>query len=154
MADTLNDYMYAFYQRLVSGNAALSGAINVSRAAVGVEATSSVTGFGSANAPAADAVVGQIAALGSGTWEIEVNTFILGTTVGTLESGNMELRLGGVALGRIINPVNGVTGAVGNGVYHYRLNQAGTAALSVNAVAAATGSSIYKATIVANKIGF
>lgn len=155
MADSLNDYMYAYYSRLVTGNAALAGAINVSRAAVGVEATTANTSTtSSANAPGAGATVASIPNLSPGTYEVEVTTFITGTTVATLESDNMQFMIGAAASGKIINPVPGTTGASSNGVFHTRVNLAATTTLSVVAVGAATPGSVYKASIVAQKIGF
>jgi hypothetical protein len=154
MADSLNDLMYAYYQRLVTGNAALSGAINVSRAAVGVEATSSVTGAGSVTSPGVAATIAQINPLPAGTWEIEIDTFILGTTVGALESDNLRLSVGGVPVATIIVPVNGATGGVNNSKFRYRLNQVAPAVVAVVTNVAGTVGSIYKSSIVANKIGF
>lgn len=153
--ETLADYMYAYFQRLVTGNAALSGAINVSRAAVGVEATSAnVSTTSSVNAPGADAVVASIANLPGGTYEVDITTFITGTTVATLESDNMQFKVGSTASGKIINPVSGTTGATDTGKFSTRINIASPTTISVNAVGAATASSVYKASIVAKKIGF
>jgi hypothetical protein len=155
MADTLNDYMYQYYSRLVTGNAALSGAINVSRAAVGVEATTAFTGGGTpVVAPAANASIAQIAGLTSGTYEVEITTFISGTTVASLESSNMNFRIGGVANGVILTPVPGTSGANACGIFRTRINVVGPITISVNAIAAATAASNYVASIVAQKIGF
>ena len=147
--------MYAYYRALVTGNAALSGAINVSRAAVGVEATSAFTGGGSpVAAPAANAAIASIAGLTSGTYEVEISAFITGTTVAALESSNMNFRIGGVASGVILVPVPGTSGANACGIFRTRINVAGPITISVNAIAAATASSSYVASIVAQKIGF
>jgi hypothetical protein len=154
MADTINDLMYRFYSALVTGTSSLSGAINVSRAAVGVEATTSVTGAGSATSPGAAATIAQIAALPAGTWEIMVDTFILGTTVGALESDNLRFSVGGAPVATIIVPVNGATGGVNNSKFTFRLNQLAPATIAVVTNAAGTVGSIYKSSIIANKIGF
>ncbi|MFF5977029.1 hypothetical protein ACFY7C_36615 [Streptomyces sp. NPDC012769] len=155
MADTLNDYMYAYFQRVVTGNAALSGAINVSRAAVGVEATTANTSTtSSVNAPAAGATVASIANLTAGTYEVEVTSFITGTTVATLESDNMRFHIGATPAGVIINPVPGTTGATDVGSFSTRINLTATTTISVVAIGAATAGSVYKASIVAKKIGF
>lgn len=156
MADSLNDYMYQYYQRLITGNAALSGAINVSRAAVGVEATTSSTSgaTSSVSAPGADAIIASIVALPAGTYEVECTTFIAGTTVAALEADNMSFKIGATVIGKIMNPVPGTAGGNGLGEYRIRINLPAPATISVNSVAAATAGSVYKASIVANKIGF
>lgn len=154
MADTINDLMYRYYSALVTGNSSLFGAINVSRAAVGVEATSSVTGAGSVTSPGVAATIAQIVALPAGTWEIEVDTFILGTTVGTLESDNLRFAVGGAPVATIVVPVNGVTGGANNSKFRYRLNQPAPATVAVITNATGTVNSIYKSSIIANKIGF
>jgi hypothetical protein len=156
MADSLNDYMYQYYQRLITGNAALSGAINVSRAAVGVEATTSNASgvVSSVDAPGADTIIASIAALPAGTYEVECKTFITGATVAALESDNMAFKIGSTVVGKILNPVPSTTGATDLGEYRIRINLPAPTTISVNSVAAATAASKYKASIVASKIGF
>ena len=151
--DSLADYMYAYYQRVVTGNASMSGAINVSRAAVGVEATTALTGSGTVAAPGAGVAVAAINGVATGTYEIEVTTFISGTTA-AVDATNMQFRISGAAHATILNPVPAAAGATGLGTFRTRVNLSSVTSLSVHAIAAATAGSSYSATIVAQKIGF
>lgn len=109
----------------------------------------SIENSGKVAAPAAAAAIASIT-LDSGTWDLEVFSFIGGTTVANLEMDNMELRFAGVAACRIINPVPGTTGATGLGSIRERFD--GVGVVSINAVATATAGSIYAATIVATRV--
>ena len=153
--EDINYYMYQYYSRLVTGNAAMAGAINVSRAAVGVEATTAFTGGGTpVSAPGVGAVVGQITNLAAGTYEVEISTFVAGTTVTPLDASNMQFKIGATAAGTILTPVDGTAGAKDVGKFRTRINLVGTTTITVNAIAAATAGSSYMASIVAQKIGF
>lgn len=110
----------------------------------------SIRDDGKVAAPGAGVNIAATAALDQGTWDIEVTTFIGGTTVSNLETDNMEVTNGGVAYCRVLNPVPGTTGATNRGGLKYRYDGAGI--IAVRAVAAATASSIYSATIVATRV--
>lgn len=156
MPDSLNTNMQKFYQAVVEGNTNLLGAIAVSRAAVGNEATTSNTSgaTSSVNAPGADTIVAQIASLPAGTYDVECMTFITGTTVASLEADNMAFKIGGTVIGKVLTPVPGTAGAQARGEYRIRINIASPTTISINSVAAATAGSVYKASIVASKIGY
>lgn len=153
MADSMTDYAYRFFRALVTGDSSLSGAINVSRAAVGVEATSSVIGYGEATTAAAGATVATTANIVGGTYEVEITTYVNGTLVAALDTSNMKFFSGAVDLGQLISPVFG-TSSLGPGVAKYRVVVVGTVPFTVKATALATTGAKYHARIVANKIGF
>lgn len=112
--------------------------------------STSATDDGKVAAPAGSAVIAATGVLDQGTWDVEISTFIGGTTVASLEIDNMEITHAGVAYRRIINPVAGTTGATSNAVTRYRYDGAGV--IGVRANAAATAGSIYAATIVATRV--
>lgn len=153
---SLQDDMKSFYTSIVTGVGSMFGAMNVSRAAVGVEATTSniTTGTTSVDQPGAGAAICSLNALAAGTYEVEISTLIIGTTVAALEADNMQFRIGGAASGKILNPVSGTTGATSVSRTRCRVNLTAPTTLSVNAVSAATAGSVYKATMVANKVGY
>jgi hypothetical protein len=105
---------------------------------------------GKVAAPGAGVNIAATAALAQGTWDVEVTTFIGGTTVANTEMDNMEVTHGGVAFCRVLNPVPGTAGASNPGFLRYRFD--GNGVIAVRAVAAATAGSIYTATIVCTRI--
>lgn len=111
----------------------------------------SVVAYGKSTAPAAGAAIATTASLAVGTWDIEVSTFIGGTTA-AVEIDNMQLKLGATVISTILNPVPGTTGAVNSSQYRVRLQVGVAAAVSVNAIAAATAASVYAASIVATRV--
>lgn len=148
MADSLNDLMYKYYNSLVSGSGSLFGAISVSRAAVGVEATTSVTAYGTVANAAGAAAIATTPDLSSGTWDIEVWTIATGTVSDT-EAGNMKLHVGETAVATVITPIDTSTGRL-----RIRVNLPATSPVSVRAGALASVGSKYHASIVASKIGY
>lgn len=115
--------------------------------------STSITDTSTVAAPGAGVTIAVTPALSIGTWDIECITYIGGTTVAALEPTNMRALVGVAAVGRILNPVPGTTGGVGTGQLRFRYVVAsGTPTASVIAVAAATGGSIYSASIVAKKV--
>lgn len=152
---SLNDYMLDYYTSIVDGTGpTLSGTQNVSltNGLPSVQLVTSVTDSASVTSPGAGAAIATTASLPAGTYNIDVFTFIGGTTVSSLEITNMRLVVGGVAISRIVNPVPGTTGASSPGRITARvvLNSAGTA--QVIAVAAGTSGSVYAANIVATRM--
>lgn len=114
--------------------------------------STSLTDTATVNAPGAGATICTVT-LAVGTWDIECITFIGGTTVASLEATNMRLTVNAAAVGRILNPVPGTTGAVGTGQLRVRYVVAsGTPAASIIAVSAATASSVYSGSIVAKRV--
>lgn len=105
---------------------------------------------GKVAAPAANGVIATVGPLPSGTYEIEITTYIGGTTVANVEIDNMELRISGAVVERIINPVSGTTGATDVSKMKFKYDGASTVAVHANA--AATAASIYTANIIATRI--
>jgi len=116
-------------------------------------ASTSVMANGSTNAPAANAAIATTADLTPGTWDVEVTGTISGTTVATLEADNMRFKIGGTAVAAVLVPVPSTAGGNAAGRLKCRVNLAANAPLSVIANANSTASSVYKAQIVATKIG-
>lgn len=149
-AFVLVDAAKKIYALQISGLTAGDGGVPIETQLPFAVRTTSVIDTGKAAAPGAGAAIASVGPLPAGTYEVEITTFITGTTVANLESDNMELRIGGTPVERIINPVSGTTGATSQGKMKFRYD--GAAAISVNANAAATASSIYMANIVATRI--
>jgi len=114
--------------------------------------TSAITATGKVTAPAAGAAIATTASLAIGTWDVEVTTFIGGTTVASLEMDNCRLNIAAAAHATIINPVAGTTGATTLAKFNTRVQLASASTLSVVAIAAATAGSIYSASIVATRV--
>jgi hypothetical protein len=151
---SLADDMKAYFSAIVTGSGSLFGALGVTRTAVGVEATTSTTANGSVTSPGAGGAIATTANLTTGTWEIECKTFITGTTVAALESDNMKFQVGATPIATVINPVPGTTGATDTGELRIRVNLAANSPVSINAGVAGTAGAVYKASIVANKVGY
>lgn len=107
---------------------------------------------GKVAAPAAAAAIATTANLAPGTWDVEVSTFIAGTTVANLEMNNMNLKFGATQLCILGTPVPGTAGASGMGKYKCRIDVPAPTPVSVTAVAAATAGSIYFANIIATRV--
>lgn len=107
---------------------------------------------GKVTAPAAAANIAVTGNLPAGTWDIEVTTFIGGTTVAGLEINNMAFKLGNTQLTLLGNPVPGTAGATDMGKYRFRCDIPTPTPVSVIAVANATAGSIYFASIVATRV--
>ena len=108
-----------------------------------------VSGYGTASAPSAGDAVVTIAAgnLPAGYYRVAVDVRVDGT-VGTAERDNVEVRRGGTAVRRVL--VSDAADSVGQGDLY--VNLSGSQALTVNAVGAATASSVYSAVISATRI--
>ncbi len=107
---------------------------------------------GKVAAPAAAAAIATSGNLAAGTWDIEVTTFIGGTTVANLEINNMAFKFGGTQLTLLGNPVPGTAGATDMGKYKFRVDVPAPTPVSVVAVANATAGSIYFAHIVGTRV--
>lgn len=150
MAGSLNDDMLAYYQNLVEGTGTLLGGIPATTPVV--QQSNSLSDTNTVSAPAANAVLATVTAPATGTYQIEVVSFIGGTTVAATEINNMRLRVGGTAIGRVINPVAGTTGATANGSKRARVIATSGQVIDVIAVSAATASSLYACDLVATRI--
>ncbi len=107
---------------------------------------------GKVTTPAAGANIAVTGNLAAGTWDVELTTFIGGTTVANLEMNNMAFKLGGTQLTLLGNPVPGTAGASDMGKYRCRVDIPTPTPLSVIAVALATTGAIYYASIVATRV--
>ena len=114
--------------------------------------STSITDTNTVTSPAAGAAIATTPQLSVGTWDIEVITFIGGTTVASLEATNMRLTVGAAAIGRVLNPVPGTSGGVAAGNLRVRYVVNSAAPASVVAVSAATAGAVYSASIVAKKV--
>lgn len=150
MALSLNDLMYAYYASIVDGSAVVSGGIPSTIPVV--QQSTSLSDTNVLNAPAANAVLATVTITSAGTYAVEVVSAIGGTTAATVEMNNMRLRLNTVAVGRIINPVPGTSGATATGNKRARIVAAQGDTINVIAVVAATAGSVYGCDLVASRI--
>lgn len=106
-------------------------------------------------APGAGVVVATVTPGTAGLWEVSGTVSISGTTVAAAETNNMQLKQAStVILAAIPIGVNSTTGAPGSVAFGpVTLNLGGSDTVTVNAVGAATGSSIYGAQIICRRIG-
>jgi hypothetical protein len=135
MVGSLSDQMKAYYDGAVDGSSGTS-----------LSDTNVVT------TPAANAVLATVTASATGVYQVEVTSFIGGTTVAATEINNMRLRVNGVAVGRVINPVPGTTGAVGIGGKRARIAATAGQVIDVIAVGLATTGAIYGCDLVASRV--
>ncbi|MGS2592243.1 hypothetical protein [Streptomyces hebeiensis] len=157
--ESINTQFQGAFVKLSEGDYALrtSGSISGSSSPIQVtipvatEVTSS-TANGKVTTPGADANIAATANLVAGTWDIEIWTFIGGTTVANLEVDNMKFKIGNTAIATILNPVAGTTGATGLGVYRIRVDIPNAAPISVASGVVATTGAVYTASIVATRI--
>jgi hypothetical protein len=139
------------YALMVSGPTDGNQGLPIETSIPVVTRSTSIMDSGKVAAPAAGGIIAATAALAQGTWELNFVATIVGTTVAATEVDNMEIYLNGVATDeRIIIPVPGTSGAVGNGELKMRYDGAGI--VSVRANAAATAGSTYACTIVATRV--
>lgn len=150
MADSINDLMYAYFSGVIAGT--LNQNVTVTNSGPAVQLATSVTDTNTVTTPAAGAAIATTASLPAGTYDIDVTTFIGGTTVAATEINNMRLLVGGTAITRIINPVAGTAGATSNAKVSVRAVLATSGTAQVVAVALATTGAIYGANIVARRI--
>lgn len=147
---SLSDYQLDYFSSMVEGTPTLAG--SQSAGLPSVQQTNSGTDSNSVTSPGAGAVIATTASLPAGTYNIEVNSFIGGTTVAATEITNMRLVVGGTAISRIVNPVPGTSGATSPGRLVCRAVLAAPGTVQVIAVAAGTANSIYAANVVATRM--
>lgn len=111
----------------------------------------SVTDQNQVTSPGAGVDIARTAALPAGAYNVEVTSFISGTTA-PADIPNMRLVIGATPVGRILNPIAGTTGAADLGKASYRVQITNPTSVGVIAVAAGTASSVYTALIVATKV--
>lgn len=113
----------------------------------------SVGSGGTAAAPGAGGVVVTVAAPPTGYYRVEVWTGLAGT-LAAADLTNMELRAGATVISRLANTaaLNTTNANPALGPYTFYRNLNGATALTVNATAASTASSVYSAQIVATKV--
>lgn len=112
--------------------------------------TNSITAAGKVTAPGAGVAIATTASLAVGTWDIDITTFIGGTTA-ALEIDNARFLVGAGAFATLINPVPGAAGATANAKHSFRVQVATAGTVSVVANAAATAGAVYAANISATR---
>lgn len=122
------------------------------QANVDTSAVNSMTDTVSTTSPTANAVLAAVVTPPAGTYNVTVTSYIGGTTVAATEINNMRIRVGAAAIGRIINPVPGTSGAVSAVNTTVRVKCDGTQNIDVIAVGAGTVGSIYGVNIVATRV--
>lgn len=130
----------------------IAAAQSISATIPTVQAVTAVTANGKVTTPAALAAIATTPNLAAGTWDIEVFSFIGGTTVATTELDNMKFNIGATVVATILNPVPGTTGATSNGIFRIRVNLGGSTPVSVTTGVLATTGAIYSASIIATRI--
>lgn len=145
----LNDGQYAMR---VTGTANGDSAAALEVVIPVVARVTSTFADGKVTTPAAAAVIAVTGNIPAGTWDVEVTTFIGGTTVATLEINNMALKFGATQLCLLGNPVPGTAGATDMGKYKCRVDVPAPTPMSVIAVALATTGAIYFASIIATRV--
>ncbi len=101
--------------------------------------------FGTATAPALGGAVVTITAPGAGKYQIAVRTGF-GATVAAGDSNNMELRVGGTVISRVITPA--VANSAPAEAVFPRVDVPAATNVSVNATAAGTAGAIYNANLI------
>lgn len=139
------------YAQRITGTAGGESASPIEVALPVVARTTSTFADGKVTAPGAATNIALTSALDAGTWDVEVTTFIGGTTVATLEMNNMAFKIGSTQLTLLGNAVPGTAGATGMAKYKCRVDIATPTPLSVATIAAATAGSIYYASIIATR---
>lgn len=109
------------------------------------EATS-VTAFGEQNAPGINTTIAATTNLTAGTWDVTCYTNLSGTTAG-LDRPNLAFKIGSTVIATILSTMGGVTDG-----FKIRVQAAGTAPVSVASIVASTAGSVYRVTIVADKV--
>lgn len=113
----------------------------------------SVAAGAKANAPSAGTAVATIASssLPAGLYDIEVHIGMSGT-LAAVDVSNMDLRIGGTTVVPALAYTSTNTSNDVAGPFKFRSGLSGSQSVSVNAVASATASSVYSATIVATQV--
>jgi hypothetical protein len=141
--------MMAYFTAMVDGTITLAGGSPATVPAV--QQSTSLSDTNTVPAPGINGVLASVTVPATGTYEVEVVSFIGGTTVAALEATNMRLRVNAVAVGRVVNPVPSTTGAVGIGSKRARIQATSGQVIDVVAVAAATAASSYTCDLVATR---
>lgn len=109
---------------------------------------------GKATAPTAGTVIATVTPGTAGLWEATVTLAITGTTVATADSNNFAInQTAGAKISPVPFPVNSTTGNPSPVTQVVVLNLSGADTVNVTAIANATASSIYSASIVCRRIG-
>lgn len=114
-----------------------------------------VTQYGTASAPTANTAVATLASgsLPAGLYDFDVYATFTGTTVVATETDNVEFREGATVVGKLPIICIGTTGNTAySGPFRFRRRLDGSTAVSINATANATASSVYRAEIIAVKV--
>jgi hypothetical protein len=117
--------------------------------------SATVQNSATASAPTAGTAVATLTTPAAGTYEVYGTLSISGTTVATADSNNFNLKKGATTLLTnipiAVNSTTGTPGAIPFGPVIVVLD--GSTSVTVNAVANATGSSIYAAQLIGRLVG-
>lgn len=119
------------------------------------DANTTVQASAKADAPTAGTAVATLTTPAAGTYELCGTVSIAGTTVGATDSHNFSLKAGTTTLlTNIPIGVQSTTGMDGSAPFGpVIVTLDGATSVTVNAVAAATGSSVYAAQIIGRLVG-
>lgn len=140
--------------RVAIDGAASTGslAVTVTAGSVGPLYYTSTGGSGNVAAPGAGTNIATLTP-SAGLHDIEVLISMNGTLAAATDTSNMNLKFGGTTiLAAIPYAANGTSNPTA-GPFRARINADGVTAVTVNAVAAATASSKYQASITATRVG-
>lgn len=137
----------------IEGAPAAGGALPIT-GTMTVPFRASVAAGATAAAPTAGTAVATIASgsLPAGLYRVAVWIGMSGTLVSATDTSNMALKQGATTvIAKLPYTANGTSNPVA-GPYEAQLSLDGSAALTVNAVASATASSVYSASIIATQV--
>lgn len=111
-------------------------------------------GSGKATAPTAATVVATVTPGTAGKWECVVTLAVTGTTVAATDSNNFAInQTSSAVISPVPFPVNGTTGSTAIVTQAVVLNLSAVDTVNVTAIANATASSIYSASVVCRRVG-
>jgi hypothetical protein len=109
---------------------------------------------GKATAPTAATVLATVTPGTAGKWECTITLAVTGTTVAATDSNNFAINQTSTAvISPVPFPVNGTTGSTAIVTQTVVLNLSAADTVNVTAIANATASSIYSASVVARRVG-
>lgn len=152
MSNSVNDSMKKMADRAITVGEGGDGSGVLVRSNAEQNKFDSVSGYGNATAPAANAAIATIASgsLPSGYYKVAVEASIDAGAPAAGDRDNMELRAGAAVLKRIV--VNPVTSPMTGFIREFFINLNGSTALTVNANGAGTASVVYRASITATRV--
>jgi hypothetical protein len=113
------------------------------------DSSTTLNASGKQAAPTTGLAIATLTTPAAGTYAVRVYIGLAGTLTATTDANNVELLAGATVIGTIGNP-----GTAGEwGPFPFDVTMDGASNLTVNAIGAATASSEYSATIIAEPLG-